>query len=438
MLNVLIDAYAIAPNWGSEQGMGWNWISNLAKFCNLYIITEGEWQREIEQSLYAAMSNNMDKSVNPTGLTRQQAEHMHFFYLPVSAEIREMCWNQGTWKFYMYYEQWERRALEKAKEIISTYSKVPGGQIDIVHKLNMICYREPSYLWKIKDIPFVWGPVGAYGMYPKAFLEDAPMSFRFKMYIKDTINYLSFRYNSRVRKAMKRADAVIGAYKETHAAIREIYHPEAILINETGAVVNENAKPHASDSEEFKLIWVGKYDHRKQLGVAIQTMNLLKHKKNIHLYVLGGGYDADVTRYKDMVAKLELENNVHLVGKVPNVKAKEMMASADLFFFTSIDDATSTVVPEAISAGLPIVCHDTRGFGVIVDDKIGLKVGVKNPEYSVREFAKIIDDLEAHRDVVRKLSTGCIERQNQISWEANAKKMVEQYELAIERFESKQ
>lgn len=438
MLNVLIDAYAIAPNWGSEQGMGWNWISNLAKFCNLYIITEGEWQREIEQSLYAAMSNNMDKSVNPTGLTRQQAEHMHFFYLPVSAEIREMCWNQGTWKFYMYYEQWERRALEKAKEIISTYSKVPGGQIDIVHKLNMICYREPSYLWKIKDIPFVWGPVGAYGMYPKAFLKDAPMSFRFKMYIKDTINYFSFRYNSRVRKAMKRADAVIGAYKETHAAIREIYHPEAILINETGAVVNENAQPHASDSEEFKLIWVGKYDHRKQLGVAIQTMNLLKHKKNIHLYVLGGGYDADVTRYKDMVAKLELENNVHLVGKVPNVKAKEMMASADLFFFTSIDDATSTVVPEAISAGLPIVCHDTRGFGVIVDDKIGLKVGVKNPEYSVREFAKIIDDLEAHRDVVRKLSTGCIERQNQISWEANAKKMVEQYELAIERFESKQ
>ena len=102
MLNILIDAYAIAPNWGSEQGMGWNWVSNLAKFCNLYIITEGEWQTEIEQSLSAAMMNNMDKTVNPTGLTRHQAENMHFFYLPVSKEVREMCWNQGTWKFYMY------------------------------------------------------------------------------------------------------------------------------------------------------------------------------------------------------------------------------------------------------------------------------------------------------------------------------------------------
>lgn len=42
MLNVLINAYAVAPNWGSEQGMGWNWISNLAKYCNLFIVTEGD------------------------------------------------------------------------------------------------------------------------------------------------------------------------------------------------------------------------------------------------------------------------------------------------------------------------------------------------------------------------------------------------------------
>ena len=51
MYNVLINAYAVAPNWGSEQGMGWNWISNLAKYCNLYVVTEGEWQKEIDASV---------------------------------------------------------------------------------------------------------------------------------------------------------------------------------------------------------------------------------------------------------------------------------------------------------------------------------------------------------------------------------------------------
>ncbi len=32
MLNVLINAYAVSPNWGSEPGMGWNWI---IKYCSL-------------------------------------------------------------------------------------------------------------------------------------------------------------------------------------------------------------------------------------------------------------------------------------------------------------------------------------------------------------------------------------------------------------------
>lgn len=434
MLNILIDAYAVSPNWGSEQGMGWNWVSNLAKFCNLYIITEGEWQKEIEQSIDAAMHDNMDKAVNPTGLTKQQAENMHFFYLPVSKEIREMCWNQGTWKFYMYYEQWEKRVYEKAKEIITANSKMPGCQIDVLHKLNMICYREPGYLWKINDIPFVWGPVGGYGGIPNSYLNGAGISTKLKENVKNIINYFTFHFQPRVQKAAKRSNAIVGAYKETYEAIRDVYRPDAVLINETGAFIDETSVAHLSDGEEFRLLWVGKYDLRKQLGIAIQTMNLLKHKRNIHLYVAGSGYPQDVEFYTKVVENLDLKENVHLLGVVPNVKTREMMKEMDIFFFTSIHDATSTVVPEAISAGLPVVCHNTRGFGVIVDDKIGRKVEVKNPEYSAKEFAKIIETLESNRDVVRKLSAGCIERQKEISWEANAKKMVLQYEKAIKDF----
>ena len=47
-MNILINAYACAPNWGSEQGMAWHWIIELAKMHNLYVITEGEWKKEIE------------------------------------------------------------------------------------------------------------------------------------------------------------------------------------------------------------------------------------------------------------------------------------------------------------------------------------------------------------------------------------------------------
>lgn len=51
MISVLVNAYACSPHWGSEPGMGWNWILALSKYCELYIITEGEWRDKIEEAL---------------------------------------------------------------------------------------------------------------------------------------------------------------------------------------------------------------------------------------------------------------------------------------------------------------------------------------------------------------------------------------------------
>lgn len=434
MKNILIDAYAVSPTWGSEPGMGWNWVSNLAKFCNLFIITEGEWQKDIECAISAAISGRMEKDVNPTGLLKDQAERMHFYYLNVTPEIRKMCWNQGSWIFYKYYAEWELRVLDVAKRIIKEL-KDKGIQIDLVHKLNMIGYREPGYLWKISDRPFVWGPIGGYGGgIPHAYLRGVSTKIKVVETLKIVINFFMFRLHPRVQKAMKRADAVIGAYKETYEAIHKIYREDAVLINETGTFIDTSSTVHSSAQEEFRLLWVGKYDFRKQLNIAIRTMELLKDKKNIHLNVVGTGYPADVAHYTKMVEEKGLKENVHLMGLLPNVKVRELMKEMDLFFFTSISDATSTVVPEAISAGLPVLCHDTRGFGVIVDNQIGRKIKVVNPETSAKEFAKIICSLETDREEVRRLSHGCIVKQKEISWEANASKMVAQYDNAIQKF----
>ena len=48
MLSILINAYACSPNMGSEPGMAWNWCVNLAQYCELHIITEGEFREKIE------------------------------------------------------------------------------------------------------------------------------------------------------------------------------------------------------------------------------------------------------------------------------------------------------------------------------------------------------------------------------------------------------
>lgn len=418
MYKILVNAYAISPTWGSEPGMGWNWVRNLAKFCELYIITEGEWEIDIEEALK----------------TLPQARNMHFYYLPVSNEIRTMCWNQGDWRFYKHYRDWEWSAYAKALEIMKEVN------LDIVHHLNMICFREPGYFWKIHDKPFVWGPVGGMELMPTAYLKGESFKLQFKEYLKNFLNNIQRNYHPRVLKAMHRANALAAATKGVYEYIHDYHKVDVILINETGCNVNESNTEFINrkrGKKTFDLIWVGKYDYRKQLSVALNTMALLKDCTQIRLHVVGTGYDADVAHYHKQAEDLQLGKQVVFHHKVLNTEVHEMMKKADLLFFTSIMDATSTVVLEAIGNGLPIVCHDCCGFGSVVDNEIGRKVRLSNPQKSAEGFASIIRELNSDRELVLQMSFNCIKHQAEVSWESNARKMVELYEKAIKEFYSK-
>ena len=143
-MKVLVNSYSCSPNKGSEPGLGWNWCTNLAKYCELYIITEEHWRENIETILPSL----------------PQSSNMHFYYNRISDKARSMAQNQGSWLFYWYYRKWQKRTLSIAKQICSEYS------IDIVHQLNWTGYREPGYLWKIDGPMYVWGPIGGTNLCP--------------------------------------------------------------------------------------------------------------------------------------------------------------------------------------------------------------------------------------------------------------------------------
>ena len=89
------------------------------------------------------------------------------------------------------------------------------------------------------------------------------------------------------------------------------------------------------------------------------------------------------------------------------------------------------MILEAIGASLPIVCFDTCGFGPIVDDSIGRKIRITNPEQSVKDFAKVIRNLYHHRELLPQMSDNCTAKQKMHSWNHNAVFVVEQYERLL-------
>lgn len=429
-MNILINAYAISPIWGSEPGMGWNWVCNLARYCNLFIITEGEWQKEIECSIEAALKGDMLKDKNPTGLTREQAKHMHFYYSNVTPEVRAMCWNQGDWRFYKYYRQWQYKTLDIAKSIIEKH------QIDVLHQLNMIGFREPGLLWKIKDIPFVWGPIGGMEMMPTGFLTGEPIKMKLGLYLKNFINNLQRHYQPNVLGALKRANGMSCATKGVFDFVKNYHKKDCILLNETGCYERE-LPVKSIGKETFDVIWVGKFDYRKQLGLALESVAQLKDCKQLKLHVIGPGTDEEIKRYHKLADQLCLGDSIIWHGRIPNAEVQEIMRNSDLYLFTSIMEGTPHVVLEAIQNALPVVCFDACGQSGVVNDKVGIKIPLTNKKQAIADFAQAIRNLYNDRHLLKQMSLNCNQRQKELSWDSKAQIMVTLYEKAIERFKNK-
>lgn len=405
MLKILINAYACSPEMGSEPGMAWNWVSNLAKFCELYIITEGEFREKIEE-------------VVPT---LEQGKNMHFYYNPVSEEIRKMCWNQGDWRFYKYYREWQWKTYLMAKEICSS------EHIDVLHQLNMIGFREPGYLWKLSKengVPFVWGPVDAKDKFPVAYLDGASIKTKLFMRLKNFLTGIQLRYSGRVLKTARQASIIFSASSNSQRSFKKYMHIDSPLLNETGCYVQEHPITDKSQKETFDVLWVGKMDFRKQLSLALQTMAAIGDNK-FRLHIVGGG---DSAFYQQMAEGLGIADQCVWHGAVSHDEVQKLMQASDIFFFTSVAEGTPHVVLEAIGNNLPVVCFDTCGQGDAVNDKVGRKVALSNPAQSATDFAKLLNDLEHDRNLLKQLSENCKQRQNELSWEEKAKTMVEWYE----------
>lgn len=427
-LSILVNAYACSPGMGSEPGMAWNWCVNLARYCELHIITEGEFSGRIEKALVPPPAPNgrgNGMSVNGYGLTETQIRNMHFYWNPIGggdagrcARIRRMCWNQGDWRFYRYYKEWQWKTYLMAKDICVR------KHIDVIHQLNMIGFREPGYLWKIKDIPLVWGPVDAKEKFPVEYLEGASWKQKLFMRLKNAITVWQLSHDKRVRRMAELSSLIISASSNSQSSFKKYFQVESPLINETGCYLNESSTSDKSSKETFDVLWVGKMDFRKQFELAIRAFAMAYHP-DLRLHVVGSG---DVSSYQKIAENLGIMDLCVWHGAVSHKEVQQIMRQSDLFLFTSVAEGTPHVVLEAIGNNLPVLCFDTCGQGDTINEKVGIKIPLTNPKQSAKDFARQIEYLYKNRDVLKQMSENCNERKHELSWDNKARQMIGLYD----------
>ena len=162
-------------------------------------------------------------------------------------------------------------------------------------------------MWKIKGIPYIWGPLDIKESFPVNYLAGAGLKINLKERLKNLLNVIQLKTSRRVAKAIKRAEFTVSASSESVKTLAKYFQNESVLINETGCYLHEESSiiNGTNYKKTFNILWVGKFDYRKQLGLALQTIAHL-NLPDIRFHILGDDQNPEGAFYKAMAVALKI------------------------------------------------------------------------------------------------------------------------------------
>lgn len=211
------------------------------------------------------------------------------------------------------------------------------------------------------------------------------------------------KWARRYRRMMRRATAAIAVSDCVAKRLRDAdIPPEKIHVIRPGVAVNEFApKEHApvqNDGASVRCLFVGQLTPTKGPLQVIRAIDKARQRLgrriDLHLLVVGEG-----ELLKDChreIQRLQLEEFVHMLGKVPRSRMPQIYAETDIYVQHSVTgrdgeiDGPGIALMEASAAGLPIVTTRHGGIPEIVIDS---ETGLLSPENDIDAMAKNIIQL---------------------------------------------
>ena len=400
---LLMLAYDCIPGEGSDAGVGWHRAVQASRCCDTWVICR-------EDKCAPKIRIHLETHGAVAGL--------HFVYVPHRPWERVV--GRNWYSYYISYNSWLRRAFRVARRLHREIG------FDLVHQVTFASFREPGYLWKLGP-PFVWGPVGGTQNYPWRFLLGAGLRGAAHEALRSCLNVVQLRVSRRVRKAARTAAALIAANSTVQRDFGRVHNLRSIRLQDVGVTEVADARPASrADSRPLRLLWVGKLLHRKALHLLIEALGRLPNSMQYELRIVGSGPLEN--RWRRLAQRRGIESRCRWMGWLSHEESLLQFDWADVFVFTSLRDTTGTVVIEALSRGLPVICFDHQGAGDVVTEKCGVKVPVTNTRNAVARLRDAVVRLARHPTELHALSHGALERASRYLWTRQGERLAQIYE----------
>ncbi|MEZ4909533.1 MAG: glycosyltransferase [Saprospiraceae bacterium] len=366
MKTILITAFSVQPYKVGEYGLDWNFIRQIARYQKVIAITRNQNREAIEQC-YNEYPDNF--------------ANIQFLYYDAKAliSIKKI----GIIGSMLYYFIWQIGVIG--------YIKREKLSFDITHNLNFYFDWIPSFLWSLNK-PFVWGPVGFQPKIPKQYLKN----YNLKYYLIDRISWMAKNYfwnfSLSYYLAKNKAGHIIFTNDYALENVGKVDNYSFL----TSVACQDNDWIDISNNAPFAIISAGRFVPLKGFDLGIEAFanfveTLPVHKKSMcHFTLIGEGPE------EMLLKKLAKDRNVdHLITFIPSMDQEfvsESFKKASVFIYPS-HEGLGTLIADALSFGLPIVCLKNVGPGRLVKSDYGIVVPQGDFDETVHQLSSALADI---------------------------------------------
>ncbi|WP_066874765.1 glycosyltransferase family 4 protein [Clostridium mediterraneense] len=150
---------------------------------------------------------------------------------------------------------------------------------------------------------------------------------------------------------------------------------------------------YISKQNNNKIISVGRIDTNKNYIDLIRAFAAIESKySNWSVDIIGDGTDAEVSKLKKEIEKLNLKSKIVILNFTKNIK--EFYLNSDIYVMTSKSEGLPMVLLEAMNCGLPCISYDikTGPSDIIEDNKNGFLVEELNIEMLQSKLSDLIQN----------------------------------------------
>lgn len=363
MRTILISAYGCEPLKGSEAGVGWNWVIQMAQHNRLHVITRANNQASIEAHLPNELKNNII-----------------FHYYDAPSFIRQL--KKRAKRLYFYYFVWQIGIIPIVRHIIKT------ERIDYTMHLTFGSMWMPTFL-PFFSTSFIWGPIGGGDCEPRPFLKLLPFKQKVIQSFRYVMNALSFMHPG-VMFAAYRAKVILARTPNTARAIPNCFRAKVQTILETAMEdsVFEHKCVYQLNDDVVRMITTGRLLPNKNILTAVKSLGYIPKDYRVRLTIIGSGYQR--REIEETAKRIGRSQDVVIIDELPREEVLAVVERSDIFLFPSLREGGSWSLMEAMAIGLPVICLDWAGMAIITDDNCAIRIPVSNPEQMPKDMAAAI------------------------------------------------